>query len=107
FGSDLDKATQRTLSKGARLVELLKQGQFSPVPVERQVVSIYLGTNGYLDSIPVSDVKRFEKEIREFIEVKHNNIYENIKKEKDLSEETKNEIKKAADEFLTIFKKSA
>ncbi len=107
FGSDLDKATQRTLSKGARLVELLKQGQYSPVPVERQVVSIYLGTNGYFDSIPVHDVKRFEKEIREFIEVKYNNIYESIKKEKALSDETVNEIKKAADEFLAVFKKSA
>ncbi len=106
FGSDLDKATQRTLAKGARLVELLKQGQYSPAPVERQVVSIYLGTNGYLDSIPVSDVKRFEKDILEFIEVKHNSIYENIKKEKDISDQTKNEIKKAADEFLNVFKKS-
>jgi F-type H+-transporting ATPase subunit alpha len=106
FGSDLDKATQRTLAKGARLVELLKQGQYSPVPVERQVVSIYLGTNGYLDSIHIHDVKRFEKEVREFIEVKYNGIYENIKKEKDLSDETKNEIKKAADEFLNVFKKS-
>jgi|SRR5690554_4365566 len=107
FGSDLDKATQRTLAKGARLVELLKQGQYSPVPVEKQVVSIFLGTNNYLDAIPVSDVKRFEKEISEFIEVKYNHIYETIKKEKDLSQETINEIKKAADEFLTIFKKSA
>lgn len=107
FGSDLDKSTQRTLSKGARLVELLKQGQFSPVPVERQVVSIYLGTNNYLDSIPVADVKRFEREIQEFIGVKYNQIYENIKKEKALSDETINEIKKASEEFLTVFKKSA
>jgi len=107
FGSDLDKATQRTLSKGARLVELLKQGQYSPVPIERQVVSIYLGTNGLFDSVPVHDVKRFEKEIREFIEVKYNSIFERIKKEKALSDETISEIKKAADEFLTIFKKSA
>ncbi|HSP88257.1 MAG TPA: F0F1 ATP synthase subunit alpha, partial [Ignavibacteriaceae bacterium] len=107
FGSDLDKATQRTLAKGARLVELLKQGQYSPVLIERQIVSIYLGTNGYLDSISIHDVKRFEKEIKEFIEVKYNSIYENIKKEKDLSDQTKNEIKKAAEEFLTIFKKRA
>jgi F-type H+-transporting ATPase subunit alpha len=107
FGSDLDKSTQRTLSKGARLVELLKQGQFSPVPVERQVVSIYLGTNNYLDSIPVADVKRFEREIQEFIGVKYNQIYENIKKEKALSDETISEIKKASEEFLTVFKKSA
>jgi F-type H+/Na+-transporting ATPase subunit alpha len=106
FGSDLDKATQRTLSKGARLVELLKQGQYNPVPVEKQVISIYLGTNGYMDNVPVHDIKRFEKEILEFIEVKHNSILEKIKKEKQLSDEIVSEIKKAAEEFLTIFKKN-
>ncbi|AFH48484.1 F0F1-type ATP synthase subunit alpha [Ignavibacterium album JCM 16511] len=106
FGSDLDKATQATLAKGSRLVELLKQGQYSPVPVERQVVSIYLGTRGYMDSIAVHDIKRFEKEILEFISVKYNQIFENIKKEKDLSKETEDLIKKAAEEFLPTFKKS-
>jgi F-type H+-transporting ATPase subunit alpha len=106
FGSDLDKATLRTLSKGARLVELLKQGQYSPIPVERQVVSIFLGTRDYLDSISVHDIKRFEKEVLEFVEVKYNHIYEAIMKEKDLSESIINDIKKAADEFLSVFKKS-
>jgi F-type H+-transporting ATPase subunit alpha len=106
FGSDLDKATQRTLSKGARLVELLKQGQYSPIPVERQVISIFLATNGYLDPVPVADVKRYEKEVLEFIEVKYNKIFEAIKKEKQLSDETVKEIKKAADEFSNVFKKS-
>jgi len=104
FGSDLDKATQRTLSKGARLVELLKQGQYSPLPVEKQVVSIYIGTSGILDEIPVSEVKRFEKEIHEFIEVNYNNVYESIKKEKQLTDETVNDIKKAAQEMLNVFK---
>jgi F-type H+-transporting ATPase subunit alpha len=107
FGSDLDKSTQNTLAKGARLVELLKQGQFAPSPIERQVVSIFLGTTGYLDSISVADVKRFEKEVLEYVEVKYNNIFETIKKEKQLSDETVSLIKKAADEFLVIFKKSA
>jgi len=106
FGSDLDKATQATLAKGSRLVELLKQGQYSPVPVEKQVVSVYLGTRGYMDSIAVHDIKRFEKEILEFIEVKYKQIFENIKKEKDLSKETEELIKKAAEEFLPTFKKS-
>lgn len=106
FGSDLDKATQATLAKGSRLVELLKQGQYSPVPVEKQVVSIYLGTRGYMDSIAVHDIKRFEKEILEFIEVKYKQIFENIKKEKDLSKETEELIRKAAEEFLPTFKKS-
>ena len=107
FGSDLDKSTQNTLAKGARLVELLKQGQFAPSPIERQVISIFLGTNGYLDSISIPDVKRFEKEVLEYIEVKYNNIFDIIKKEKQLSDETISLIKKAADEFLIVFKKSA
>ena len=107
FGSDLDKSTQKTLAKGSRLVELLKQGQYSPVPVERQVVSIFMGTNGYLDEIHIHDIKRFEKEILEYIEVKHNQIFESIKKEKDLSKETIENIKKAAEEFLGIFKNNA
>ena len=106
FGSDLDKSTQRTLAKGARLVELLKQGQYQPVPVEKQVISLYLGTNGYLDDIAIYDVKRFEKEALEFFEVKYNDIFETIKKEKDLSPETVEKIKKAGSEFLNVFKKS-
>jgi F-type H+-transporting ATPase subunit alpha len=106
FGSDLDKSTQNTLAKGARLVELLKQGQFAPSPIERQVVSIFLGTNGYLDTISIPDVKRFEKEVLEYVEVKYNNIFEIIKKEKQLSDDTVSLIKKAADEFLVVFKKS-
>ncbi|NWF87982.1 MAG: F0F1 ATP synthase subunit alpha [Ignavibacteriaceae bacterium] len=107
FGSDLDKSTLKTLAKGSRLVELLKQGQYAPVPVERQVVSIFLGTNGYLDEISVADVKRFEKEVLEFFEVKYNDVFETIKKEKDLNSQTIERIKKAADEFLPTFKKSA
>ena len=107
FGSDLDKSTQRTLAKGARLVELLKQGQYAPVPVERQVLSIFAGTNGYLDTIAIHDIKRFEKEFIEFVEVKYNSIFESIKKDKDLSAATTDMIKKAAEEFLTVFKKTA
>jgi F-type H+-transporting ATPase subunit alpha len=107
FGSDLDKATQRTLARGSRLVELLKQGQYSPVPIERQVVSIFLGTNGILDDIPLVDIKGFEKEILEYIEVKYNQVFESIKKEKQLSDTSAESIKKAAEEFKAVFKKSA
>lgn len=106
FGSDLDKATQKTLAKGARLVELLKQGQYSPVSIEKQVVSIYLGTNEFLESIPVHDVNRFEKEVLEFIEVKYNHIFETIKKEKQLTDNIVSDIRKAAEEFISTFKKS-
>lgn len=106
FGSDLDAATQKTLSRGARLVELLKQGQYSPKAVEQQVVSVYLGTNGFLDTIAVQDIKRFEKEALEYFEVKYPKIFESIRNTFDLTEETAEELKKAASEFLGVFKKS-
>jgi F-type H+-transporting ATPase subunit alpha len=106
FGSDLDKSTKRTLSKGARLVELLKQGQYAPVPIEKQVVAIYIGTNNYFDSIEVKDVKRFEKEFLEYVELKYPQIFENILVTKELKDDTVNLIKKAVEEFLEKFKKS-
>jgi F-type H+-transporting ATPase subunit alpha len=104
FGSDLDKSTQKTLSRGARLVELLKQGQYSPMPVEKQVVSIYLGTNGFLDEVPIHELKRFETEIQDYIEVNYPNVYESIKKEKQLNDTAINDIKKAAQEMSATFK---
>jgi F-type H+-transporting ATPase subunit alpha len=107
FGSDLDKATQKTLSRGARLVEILKQGQYSPMPVEKQVVNIYLGTNGYFDDVPIHEVKRFEKEILDYIEVNYNNVYDSIKKEKQLNDAAIADIKKAAQEMLATFKANA
>jgi len=82
FGSDLDASTKKILTRGSRLVELLKQGQYVPVPIEKQVVSIYVGTNGYLDEIPVIDVKRFEKEFLEFVEVKYSEIFNLLEKQK-------------------------
>ncbi len=103
FGSDLDKATQKTLAKGERLVELLKQGLYQPVQVEKQVVSIFAGTNDYLEDISVSEVKRFEKELLEFIEVNHSDIFETIRKEKDLSDETINKLKDALSVFISKF----
>ncbi len=106
FGSDLDKSTQRTLAKGERLVELLKQGQYAPVPVERQVVSVYAGTQGYLESVPVSDVKRFEKELLEFVDVNYSEIYTEIREKKVLGDELVEKIKKAIDEFLGKFTRS-
>jgi F-type H+-transporting ATPase subunit alpha len=106
FGSDLDQSTLKTLNKGARLVELLKQNQYAPVPIERQVVSIFLGTREYMNSVPVSDVKRFEKEALEFFEVKHKDIFETLKKEKDISKDLDAKINNAANEFLKVFKKT-
>ncbi len=106
FGSDLDKATQRTLAKGARLVELLKQGQYQPIPVEKQVVSVFVGTNDYLESAPVKDVKRFEKEFLEYVDLKYADILKDIRESKQLNDDTVTKLKQAAEEFVGKFKKS-
>lgn len=106
FGSDLDKATQKTLSKGARLVELLKQGVYAPVPIEKQVVAIYAGTNNFFETLVIKDVKRFEKEYLEYVEVKYPEVFESIRTTKVLEDATVAKIKASADEFLTKFKRS-
>ena len=79
FGSDLDAVSQAQLDRGYRLTELLKQGVNSPMPVERQVVSLYAGTNGHLDAIPVTDVSRFENELLEYVGTRHAAMYDGIK----------------------------
>jgi F-type H+-transporting ATPase subunit alpha len=107
FGSDLDQATQKQLRRGQRLVELLKQDQYKPMPVEKQVVSIFYGTSGYLDQIPVADVRRFEQEILEYIELKHGDIFTEILETKDLSDKLIERLKQIGDEFLKTFKKSS
>ncbi|MCW8850189.1 MAG: F0F1 ATP synthase subunit alpha, partial [Melioribacteraceae bacterium] len=106
FGSDLDQATLRTLAKGERLVELLKQGQYAPIQVEKQVVSIFSATNGFMDDISVKDVKRFEKELLEYIDVNNKNLFDEIRISKQLSDETVANIKKNVTDFKTKFKKS-
>ncbi len=106
FGSDLDKATQKTLARGARLVELLKQGQYVPIPVEKQVVSVFMGTQGFMDELPIKDIKRFEAEFIENIELKNPDILKAINKEKVLSDATVESIKSSVGEFLTKFKVS-
>ncbi|MBK8943713.1 MAG: F0F1 ATP synthase subunit alpha [Ignavibacteriae bacterium] len=106
FGSDLDQATQRTLAKGERLVELLKQGQYNPIPVEKQVVSIFAATNGFMDSISVKDIKRFQKEMLEYIEVNNKNVFEEIRTKKQLNDEIIENVKKVVTEFISKFKKS-
>lgn len=106
FGSDLDKSTLRTLGKGARLVELLKQGQYAPSPVEKQVLSVFIGTNNYFESIEIKDVKRFEKEFQEYVELKYPQILENIRQTKEMKDDTIQLVKKAVEEFIEKFKKS-
>jgi len=103
FASDLDKASKAQLERGQRLVELLKQGQFSPYPVERQVVSIWAGTNGYVDIVPVADVRRFETEFLDFLGRSHQGIYDAILQSGKLEDETVEQLKAAIGEFTKQF----
>lgn len=103
FGSDLDAATQKLLNRGARLTELLKQPQFSPLKVEEQVVSIYAGTNGYLDDLEVSDVGRFEEELLRLMRDEHEELLSTIREEKAISDESGEKLKSALDSFASSF----
>jgi F-type H+/Na+-transporting ATPase subunit alpha len=107
FASDLDAASRAQLDRGARLVELLKQGQYSPYPVQRQVVSIWAGTTGMLDDVPVEDVGRFEAELLDYIQREHPGIYDAIRETADLSEDTVTALKDAAEEFRRTFETSS
>jgi F-type H+-transporting ATPase subunit alpha len=103
FASDLDKASKAQLDRGQRLVELLKQGQFSPYPVERQVVSIWAGTNGYVDIVPVRDVRRFETEFLDYIARSHQGIYDAIVQTGKLEDGTIEQLKAAVGAFAKQF----
>jgi F-type H+-transporting ATPase subunit alpha len=106
FGSDLDKSTQAQLTRGSRLVELLKQGQFVPVPVEKQVAGMFMGINGYLDTIPIQQVQRFEREFLEMMELKYRDVLTEIGEKKDLSEPLQQKLHSIAKEFVASFKAS-
>ena len=103
FGSDLDASTQRMLNRGARLTELLKQPQFSPLQTEEQVVVIFAGVNGYLDQLEVSDVGRFEAELLRTMRDKHNAVLEEIRTEKAISDKLSDKLKKILDGFAKAF----
>jgi len=103
FGSDLDAATQRLLNRGARLVELLKQPQFSPLRTEEQVAVIYAGVKGYLDGIEVKQVRAFEDGLLSLLNAKHSGILSGIAKEKALSEELEGQLKAVVEEFAKTF----
>ena len=99
LGTDLDKATMAKLGRGERMVELLKQKQYQPMPVEHQVISIYAGTHGYLDSLPVEKVADFEERLLFYMEHTHSEIPKAIAEEKDISEETEKKLKSVLDDF--------
>ncbi|HEY0705276.1 MAG TPA: hypothetical protein VGG33_00675 [Polyangia bacterium] len=102
FGSDLDKATQQQLARGARLTELLKQGQYRPLSVERQVVVLYAATNGYIDALPVDSLGRYERELLSFIDAKHPQLWTELQSKGNKGKEWDNlvvQIKAVLGEF--------
>jgi F-type H+-transporting ATPase subunit alpha len=103
FGSDLDAATQRLLNRGARLTELLKQPQFSPLKTEEQVVVIYAGVNGYLDPIPVAKVGEFEEGLLRLVRDSHADLLEDIRTKKELTDEISDKLKSVVDGYAKSF----
>jgi F-type H+/Na+-transporting ATPase subunit alpha len=103
FGSDLDATTQRLLARGSRLTELLKQPQFSPLKVEEQVVVIFAGTRGFLDPLPVNAISRFEREFLSYVRDNHQNLLDDIRTKKTLSEESEKTLRGALDKFSKAF----
>jgi len=113
FGSDLDKATQETLERGVRLTEILKQGQYEPMPVEKQIVQIYAGTQKdktgvvWIRNLPVSDVQRYMKELIEFMDTRHPEVLKLLREKKDLTDDVRAALDAALEEFKSVFKASA
>lgn len=103
FASDLDKATQRQLARGQRLVEVLKQGQYSPWPVEEQVLIIYAATNGYVDEYAVGELRRYEKECLAYIRANQSHVLELIRTKKQLDDQVKEALNKALKDFAQVF----
>ncbi|HWA21237.1 MAG TPA: F0F1 ATP synthase subunit alpha [Caulobacterales bacterium] len=104
FGSDLDASTQRLLNRGARLTEVLKQDQFSPVPVEEQVVLIYAGTRGYLDKVATTDVRRFERDLTSYLRASQAPLLKEIREKGDIKKDgIEDKIAKALDAFMPTF----
>ncbi|MEW5995513.1 MAG: F0F1 ATP synthase subunit alpha, partial [Candidatus Zixiibacteriota bacterium] len=104
FGSDLDEATLKQLNRGQKMVELLKQGQYVPVPIERQVMIIWVGVNGHLDDVPTESIAKFEEGFVKFCEQKYPDIEHNLRQEKKISEATEEKLKSATEEFKSQFK---
>ncbi|MHB2149206.1 F0F1 ATP synthase subunit alpha [Calditrichota bacterium LG25] len=104
FGSDLDETTQQQLRRGERLVEILKQDQYRPIPFEKQVAIIYAGTNGFLDKLPVGVLKRFEAEFIEYLEMKHADLLNEVAEKKILTDEWREKMNKVLETFIANFK---
>lgn len=103
FGSDLDKATKAQLDRGARMTEILKQGQYAPLPVEKQVLSLFAAAKGYIDDIPVHDVTRFEKEYLAYMAANYSELGDSIRNEKKITDETEKALRQAIETFKDTF----
>jgi len=106
FGSDLDPSTQRQLNRGERLVEILKQDQFSPVPVTEQVAIIYLAINGFLDEIPVEKISEFEDEYLERLRLQHEDVFNEIRSTGKLSDDAKETFERVAEDLSTVYEET-
>src|SRR6185436_889687 len=95
FGSDLDKVTLAQLSRGQRLTEILKQDQYAPLPVEKQIVTIYAGTNGFLDDLEVPECRPFEETLYKFLDTSYPEVLKKIREKKAIDDDIKAELKKA------------
>ena len=104
FGSDLDQATQRQLNRGSRLVELLKQGQYQPLPVEKQILIIFAGTNGFVDELPLTALKKYEQELYSFVESRHPDVFAEVLKKRELDGDLRAKVTKTLEEFKGAFK---
>jgi F-type H+-transporting ATPase subunit alpha len=103
FASDLDESSRKQLERGQRMVEVLKQGPYSPLAIEKQIIVIFAGAKGFLDDLDVSDVTKFEAELHPFIEAKYSNILDKIRTNKKIDDETDGLLKSALEEFKTVF----
>jgi F-type H+-transporting ATPase subunit alpha len=103
FASDLDASTQKLLARGARLTELLKQPQYAPMPVEEQVVSIFAGVNGFLDSIDVKNVGKFESQFMALVKSKHADILAAVAKDREIKPETDKKLREVLGAFVKTF----
>jgi F-type H+-transporting ATPase subunit alpha len=103
FGSDLDKSSQQQLNRGKHLVEILKQDQYQPLPVEKQVLIIFAGTKGYLDDIPVEQCRKFEEELYRFVDNAHRGLWEEIRTKKALDDELRAKVTAVIEEFKARF----
>jgi F-type H+-transporting ATPase subunit alpha len=106
FASDLDAASRQQLDRGQRLMALLKQPQYSPYPLDRMTVSLWLGTSGKLDKVPTDDVLRFEQEFLDFLDRSHKDVLDGIRDSRQFTDETAEKVSSAYDEFLDQFETS-